>query len=167
MKQTTLQYLTISIIILFAIFASLVTLCAAPPPTPSYLIRIMPSCTTRTQEAARRRQEDETMAAATLQKEQDAAKKDGHKAVTEKDNLNVAADMNPPYEPLPMMVSPPSAPNLTSLRIGHVGQEVGAQAADNTTTTDMGSNTQDDKQVDDNVKSPKKINQKREVYKRR
>ena len=61
----------------------------------------MPSRTTRTQEAARRRQEDKAMAAATLQKKKDTAKKDGHKAVTEKDNLNVAADMNPPYEPLP------------------------------------------------------------------
>jgi hypothetical protein len=167
MKRTTPQYLPISIIILFAIFASLVTLCTTPPPTPLYLLRIMPSRTTRTQEAARRRQEDEAMAAATLQKEKDAAKKDGHKAATEKDNLNVVADMNPPYEPLPMMVSPPSVPNLTSLLTGHVGQEVGAQAADNTTTTDMGSNTQDNKQVDDNVKSQKKKNQKREVYKRR
>ncbi len=96
------------------------------------------------------------MAAATLQKEKDAAKKDGLKAVIEKDNLNAAADMNLPQEPLPTVVSPPSAPNLTSLLTGHVGQEVGMQAADNTTAKDMDINTQDDKQVDDNVKSPKK-----------
>jgi hypothetical protein len=156
MKQTTFQYLTISIIILSAIFASLVTLCAAPSPSPSYLIRIMPSRTTRTQEAARCRQEDEAMAAVTLQKEKDAAKKDGLKAVIEKDNLNAAADMSSPHEPLPTVVSPPSAPNLTSLLTGHVGQEVGTQAADNTTATDMDINTQDDEHVDDNVKSPQK-----------
>ncbi len=101
------------------------------------------------------------MAAATLQKEKDAAKKDGLKAVIEKDNLNAAADMNLPLEPLPMVVSPPSAPNLTSLLTGHVGQEVGTQAADNTTAKDMDINTQDDKQVDDNVKSPKKKKSKK------
>jgi len=75
MKQTTPQYLTISIIIISSIFASLVTLCAAPSPTPSYLIRIMPSRSTRTEEAVRRHQEDEAMAAATLQKEKDTEKK--------------------------------------------------------------------------------------------
>ncbi len=96
------------------------------------------------------------MAAATLQKEKDVAKKDGLKAVIEKDNLSAAADMNLPQEPLPTVVSPPSAPNLTSLLTGHVGQEVGTQAADNTTAKDMDIITQDDKQVDDNVKSPKK-----------
>jgi hypothetical protein len=47
-------------------------------------------------------------------------------------------------------------PDLTSLLTGHVGQEVGMQAADDTTATDMDINTQDDKQVDDNVKSSKK-----------
>jgi hypothetical protein len=74
MKQTTPQYWTISIIILSAIFASLVTLCAALPPTPPYPLQIMPSRTTRTQDATRRHQEDEALAAATLQKEKDAAK---------------------------------------------------------------------------------------------
>ena len=86
MKRTTPQYRTISIIILSAIFASLVTLCA----------NLMPSRTTRTRDAARRRQEDKAMAAATLQKEKDAAKKDGLKAVIEKENLNAAANMNLP-----------------------------------------------------------------------
>jgi len=64
--------------------------------------------------------------------------------------------MNLPHEPLPTVVSPPSAPYLTSLLTGHIGQEVGTQAADNTTITDMNINTQDDEQVDDNVKSPPK-----------
>jgi hypothetical protein len=99
------------------------------------------------------------LAAATLQKEKDAAQKYGLKAVIKKENLNVAADMNSPHEPLPTVVSPPPAPNLTSLLTGHVGQEVGTQAADDTTATDMDINTQVDEQVDDNVKSPK--NQKK------
>jgi hypothetical protein len=96
------------------------------------------------------------MVAATLQKEKDAAKKEGLKAVIEKDNLNAAADMILPPEPLPMVVSPPSAPNLTSLLTGHVGQEVGTQVADGTIAMDMDINTQDDEQVDDKVKSPNK-----------
>ena len=70
-------------------------------------------------------------------------------------NLNVAVDTNLPHVPLPSVVSPPSAPNLTSLLTGHIGQEVGMQAADNGMATVKGSNTQEDKQVDDNVKSPK------------
>jgi hypothetical protein len=122
----------------------------------------MPSNTTRaTQEATRRRQEDEAMAAVILQKEKDAAKNDGLKAANE-DNLKVAVDTNPPHVPLPSVVSPPSAPNLTSLLTGHIGQEVGMQAADNGIATDKGSNTQEDEQVDDNVKSP----QKKEIKKK-
>ena len=70
------------------------------------------------------------MAATILQKEKDAAKNDGLKAANE-DDLNVAVDTNPPHVPLPSVVSPPSAPNLTSLLTGHIGQEVGTQAADN------------------------------------
>ena len=57
--------------------------------------------------------------------------------------------MNSPHEPLPMVVSPPSAPNLTSLLTGHVGQEVGMQAADDTTATGMDINTHDEEQVDE------------------
>jgi len=100
------------------------------------------------------------MAAAILQKEKDAAKKDGLKAANE-DNLNVVVDTNPPHVPLPSVVSPPSAPNLTALLTGHIGQEVGTQAADNGSATDKGSNTQEDEQVDDNVKSPKKKKSKK------
>ncbi len=111
------------------------------------------------------------MAAMTFQKEKDTVEKDELEAANEKDNLNAAAvtpkdvdkqmrkdepEIVLPHEPLPTVVSPPSAPNLTSLLTGHVGQEVGMQAADNTTTTDMDINTQVDEQVDDNVKSPKK-----------
>jgi len=79
----------------------------------------------------------------------DDAKHDGLKAANE-DNLNVVVDKNSPHVPLPLVVSPPSAPNLTSFLTGHIGQEVGMQAADNGIATDKGSNTQEDKQVDDN-----------------
>jgi hypothetical protein len=99
------------------------------------------------------------MAAEILQKEKDAAKNDQLEAVNE-NNLNVVVDTNPPHVPLPSVVSPSSAPNLTSLLTGHIGQEVGMQAADNGMATDKGSNTQEDQQVDDKVKSPKKRNQK-------
>ena len=96
------------------------------------------------------------MAAAILQTEKYAAKNDGLKVVNE-DNLNMApVDTNPPHVPLPLVVSLPSAPNLNSLLTGHIGQEVGKQAAENGIATDKGSITQEDKQVDDNVKSPKK-----------
>ena len=115
MKQTKPQHPTITIIILVTIATSLVLFCTAPSFTPQCLLRIMPSHATRaTQEAVRRRQEDEAMTAAILQKEKDAAKNDGLKAANE-DNLNVAVDKNPPYVPLPLVVTPPSAPNLNSL----------------------------------------------------
>ena len=122
----------------------------------------MPSRATRaTQEAARRRQEDKAMAAAILKKEKDAVKNDGLKVANE-DNLNVVPlDTNPPHVPLPLVVSPPSAPNLNSLLTGHIGQEVGKQAAENGIAMDKGSNTQEDKQVDGNVKSPKKKKSKK------
>jgi hypothetical protein len=64
--------------------------------------------------------------------------------------------MNLPHEPLPTVVSPPSAPYLTSLLTGHIGQEVGTQAADNTTITDMNINTQDDEQVMTMLNLPQK-----------
>jgi hypothetical protein len=91
----------------------------------------MPSRATHsTQEAARRRQEDKAMAAAILQKEKNAAKNDGLKAAN-------GDDTNPTQVSLPLVVFPPSAPNLTSLLTGHVGQEVGIQAS-----SDMDINTQ-------------------------
>jgi hypothetical protein len=105
----------------------------------------MPSHATRsTQEAARRRQDEEAMVTAILQKEKNAAKNDGLKAAN-------GDDKNPTQVPLPSVVSPPSAPNLTSLLTGHVGQEVGNQ-----TPSDMDINTQDVEQVEDSAKSPKK-----------
>jgi flagellar basal body-associated protein FliL len=73
MKRTTP---TITIIIILAIVAFLVSCCTASYFTPQCPLRIMPSRATRSaQEAARRRQDDEAMAAAILQKEKNAAKK--------------------------------------------------------------------------------------------
>ena len=105
------------------------------------------------------------MAAAILQKVKDAAKNDRFKAANE-DNLNVAVDTNPPYAPLPLVVSPLSAPNLTSLLTGHIGQEVGMQADDNGIATDKGHNTKEDEQIDDNVNSPKKKEIKKSLQKK-
>ncbi len=102
----------------------------------------MPSRATRsTQEAARRRQEDEAMAAVILQKQKNAGKNDGLKASN-------GDDTNPIQVFLPSVVSPPSAPNLTSLLTGHVGQEVGNQAS-----SDMDINLQEVEQVEDIAKS--------------
>ncbi len=95
------------------------------------------------------------MAAATLQKEKDATKTDGLKAANE-DNSNVAVDTNLSHVPLPLVVSPPLAPNLTSLLTGHIGQEVGTQADNNGIAKVTVSNTQEDKHGDNNVKSHKK-----------
>ena len=69
----------------------------------------------------------------------------------------MAVNTNPPHVPLPSVVSPPSVPNLTSFLTGHIGQEVGTQAAANGMATDKGSSTQEDEHVHDNVKSPKKM----------
>jgi len=149
MKRTTTQYRTISIIILLAIVASLVSSHTALSFTPQCPLRIMPSRATRsTQEAVRRRQDDEAMVAAILQKEKNAARDD--------DNLTVALKANPIQVPLPSVVSPPSAPNLTSLLTGHVGQEVGNQES-----SDMDINSQEVEQVEDSAKSPKKKKSKK------
>jgi len=126
MKRTTP---IITIINLFAIVASLVLFCTASSFTPQCPLQIMPSRATRSaQEAARRRQDDKAMAAAILQKEKNAAKNDELKAANG-DNLTMAVDTNPTQVLLPLVVSPPSAPNLTSLLTGHVGQDVGNQAS--------------------------------------
>jgi len=156
MKRTTTQYPTISIIILFAIVASLVSFRTALSFTPQSPLRIMPSRATRsTQEAARRRQDDEAMAAAILQKEKNAANNDDLTAANG-ENLTVVVDPNPTQVPLPSVVSPPSAPNLTSLLTIHVGQEVGNQAS-----SDMDIKSQDVEKVEDSAKSPKKKKSKK------
>ena len=95
------------------------------------------------------------MAAGILQKEKKAAKKDELNAANG-DNLTVAVNTNPTQVPLPSVVSPPSAPNLTSLLTGHVGQEVGNQVS-----SDMDINSQEVEQVEDSAKSPKKKKSKK------
>jgi hypothetical protein len=72
------------------------------------------------QEAARLCQEEDAMAATTLQKEKDAADKDEHDA-TKKNKKRNAAAVAPKIvnktmrDEAPTVVSPPSAPGLTSL----------------------------------------------------
>jgi hypothetical protein len=89
------------------------------------------------------------MATATLQKEMDGAKKDGSKSSNEGSRCE-AVDTNP----RPSVVSPPAAPNLTSLLTGHIGQEAEQQAAGNGTALDGG-------QVDENMRSPIKKKSKK------
>jgi hypothetical protein len=66
-------------------------------------------------------------------------------------NSTATVEVNPPPVPLPSVVSPPSAPNLTSLLTGHVGQDVGNRAS-----SEIDIRFQDVEQVDDGIKSPKK-----------
>jgi hypothetical protein len=149
MNRTTTQYPTISIIVLFAIVASLVSSRTALSVTSQCPLRIIPSRNTRsTQDAMRRRQDNKAMAAAILQKEKNAARDD--------DNLIAAVEANPTQVPLPSVVSPPSAPNLTSLLTGHVGQEVGNQAS-----SDMDINSQEVNRSKTVLNLPKRRNQKR------
>ena len=149
MKRTTS---IIPIIILFAIVVSLVPFCISSSSTPLCPLRIMPSRATRSaQEAAKRRQDDEAMAAAILQKEKYVAREDG--------NLIAAIEANPTQVPPPLVVSPPSAPNLTSLLTGYVGQEVGNQVS-----SDMDINSQEVEQVKESAKSPKKKKTKRPMF---
>ncbi len=97
MKRTTP---IITIIILFAIVASLVLFCTASSFTPQCPLRIMPSRATRSaQEAARCRQDDKAMAAAILQKEKNAAKNDELKAANG-DNLTMALSLRLSLLPL-------------------------------------------------------------------
>ena len=59
------------------------------------------------------------------------------------------------------VVSPPLAPNLTSLLTGHTGQEVGPQAIDEGTALDKNNHSQENEQVEDNLKSPIKKKSKK------
>ena len=142
-------------VILLGFAASLVSLLAAPSSTLQRPSRIMPSRAIRsTQAAAWRRQDDEAVAAASLQTEKTAAG-DGV-------NPTATVEVNPPPVPLPSVVSPPSAPNLTSLLTGHVGQDVGHQAS-----SEMDIRFQDVEQVDDSTKSPKKKKSKKVKFNKR
>jgi hypothetical protein len=185
----SLHYLIISIILLPAILVSLFTSSPAllcPLPHPQQIMPSWVSCS-QAQEAARLRQEEEAMAAATLQKEKDTAAKDERDA-KEANNKSNAAAVTPKNvnktirNKAPMVVSPSSAPDLNSLLTGHVGRDGGQPSADGVATmdiatTDMGVDsaaTADmdttppvEDQVDDNIKSPKKRNRKKQSQQRR
>ena len=127
------------------------------------------------------------MAAATLQKEKDAAAKDecNAKETNKKSNAAAMTSMNVDKTiraKAPMEVSPPSVPDLTSLLTGHIGCEGGQPGADGVATTDIaatdtGANSAAKMDmdttppvkdpVDNNVKSPKKRNRKKQSQQRR
>ncbi len=60
------------------------------------------------------------------------------------------------HDKAPVVVSPPSAPDLNSLLTGHVRHDGGLQVADGAATMDIVEDP-----ADDNVKSPKKKNSKK------
>jgi hypothetical protein len=149
MEHITPVNLRITGIILVLIVASLVVISIPLTSSVQYSTRIMPSRSTGMADAARRRQEDNAMAIATLQKEMDGAKKDGSKSSNE-GSRGEAVNTNP----RPSVVSPPAAPNLTSLLAGQIGQEAEQQAARNGIALDGG-------QVDENMRSPIKKKSKK------
>ncbi len=89
------------------------------------------------------------MAAAMLQKEKEAAER-----LQQEEELKVAAVLalsaTKEVQTLPLVVSPPSAPNLTSLLTGHVGQESETVPENGNTLTAV------DTVVDEISKSPMK-----------
>ncbi len=183
MQRMSPHYPIISILLLLAILVSLFTYSPALLRLPPHPQQIMPSRASRSmaQEATRLRQEEDAMAAATLQKEKDAdaederdateaSKKSNFVAVTPK---NVAKTIR---AEAPAVVSPPSAPDLTSLLTGHIGRKGGQPGVDgvattvmaatdtganSAATTDMDTTPPVEDPADDNVKSPKKRNQKK------
>jgi hypothetical protein len=69
------------------------------------------------------------------------------------------------WPPLPLaVVSPPSAPNLTSLLTGHTGQEMGPQAGDEGTAQDKNNHSihpQENDQTEETEKAPSKKKSKK------
>jgi hypothetical protein len=133
------------------------------------------------QEAARLRQEEDAMAAATLQKEKEAAAKYecNAKEASKKSNVAVVTPKDVAKTiraEATAVVSPLSAPDLTSLLTGHVDREGGQPGvdgvatmviaatdtgADSAATTDMDTTPPVKDPADDNVKSPKKKKSKK------
>ena len=117
--------MTIIIFTILAIIISQLHCCTVHSISTQHPLQIMPPCTVRsTQNARKRRQDDKAMATVVSPKEKDSDNTDGLKAANE-DNL-MEVDENRALT----VVSPHSAPNLTSLLTGHIGQEVGTQATD-------------------------------------
>ncbi len=113
----------------------------------------MPTCS---KEVRRRKKEEEAMAVAILQKEKEAAKRlqrdEEAKAAaalavsaTEEVHQMVATEQ----AALPLVLSPPSAPNLNSLLTGHVSQD-GETSAENSSLAVT------ENEAEDTGKSPKK-----------
>ena len=118
----------------------------------------MPPCTVRLDlNAGRHRQEDGATTNVASQKDKASENTNEPNATNEDNPMEVKE--NWPHLPL-AVISPPSAPNLTSLLTGHTGQDVGPQAGDEGTTTDKNNHSQENAQVEDNVKSPIKKKKK-------
>ena len=116
--------------------------------------RTMPPRTVRsTQIAGRRRQDEGTTATSDPQKEKAPEITNGPNATTEDSPMDV--EENWPALTL-AVVSPPSAPNLTSLLSGHTGQDEGSQTTDRDIAADDTSQSRENDQADDMAKAPSK-----------
>jgi hypothetical protein len=72
-------------------------------------------------------------------------------------NENTPMDVEENWPPLTLaVVSPPSAPNLTSLLTGHTGQEDGPQATDKDNEADKNDQLQAIEKAEDMAKAPSK-----------
>jgi hypothetical protein len=116
-----------------------------------YLPVIVP---TRFRELEKGRKEEDGMVAAMLQKEKEAAK-----WFQQEEELKVAAALassaTKEVQTLPPVVSPPLAPNLTSLLTGHIGQESETVSENGNTLTAA------DTVADEISKSPKEKKSKK------
>ena len=128
---------------------------------------------TRSKEADARRKEEEAMAAATLQREKEAAARRQKEeiaaaaarpiatpaTVTAAKSINKPPIITPPANPTTSVASPPSAANLNSLLLGHVGQEGSGADADTSTIT-ADSDADKEKSISAAKKKPKKSKDK-------
>ena len=151
--------MTIIIFTLLAIIISLSPCCTVHSIITQHPLRIMPPRTVRlTQNSGRRRQDDRATATVASQKEKASENINGPNAM----NIDNPMEVEENWPPLSLaVVSPPSAPNLTSLLTGHTGQEVGPQAGDEGTAPDKNNHSQENVQVEDNLKSPIKKKSKK------
>ena len=151
--------MTIIIFTLLAIFIFLAPCCTVHSIITHHPSQIMPPRTVRSaQNSGRRRQDNGATATVASQKEKAPENTNGPNATIEdkpteaEAPLPMEVDLWPPLSLA--VVSPPLAPNLTSLLTGHTGQEVGPEAGDEGTAPDKNNQAQENVQVEDNLKSP-------------
>ena len=146
--------MTITILTLLALIISLAHHCPVHSIDTLHPSQTMPPRTARsTQIAARRRQDDGTTVTADPPKKKAPEITDGLNATNE----NTPMDVEENWPPLTLaVVSPPSAPNLTSLLTGHTGQEDGPQATDKDNEADKNDQLQAIEKAEDMAKAPSK-----------